>query len=460
MLFKIFIKVLIIKIALITAVSAQPCVVRTDAVPSDINWSKTVEVKKIITLKPSLKELALFKYVERGDEVMVSWLMEQGVNINCTLEKEKGSLSSDLDKMLRFIFLLEPDKNVNQSSSKSFVYIPIVSYAYPSYPKITRRLIRAGAKPYNTMYNALVANDDSTVMVLLNKGFSINGDSEYSPMIQACKENKTYVVKELLDLGANVNISDDLGNTPIKYAFGFNNASMITLLLGKGAQVPNGLPFDPLDKAIEDSDVGMIGLLLKGGANSSLSAGKAACTGNPEIVKLYIYYKADFYGAFGLDDKCYYNSAIHALLVEYGVQSDSERRNSIKRGEEFYLKYCNQKEQTSKLTSYLRGPLIYFGTDKKYEEKIMLESAERGDTVVAEYMILKHKQIIPYQDGFYGYYAVFGNAIKFKKFDYCMFLINKLPKGNQRKEVIQQCVNYSERNNSKKMLKKFESLLK
>ncbi|MEO8722049.1 MAG: ankyrin repeat domain-containing protein [Sphingobium sp.] len=73
----------------------------------------------------------------------------------------------------------------------------------------------------------------------------------------------------LLSRGANANLADRTGNTPLLLATQLRFLEGIQLLLASGAQVdkPNGSGETPLIRAVQLRDLGVIRMLVSGGAN-------------------------------------------------------------------------------------------------------------------------------------------------------------------------------------------------
>lgn len=74
----------------------------------------------------------------------------------------------------------------------------------------------------------------------------------------------------LLAKGANPNLADNKGNTPLMNAVQGRFEDGVAVLLGNGAQVdkPNGSGETPLIRAVQLRDVGLVRLLVAQGANA------------------------------------------------------------------------------------------------------------------------------------------------------------------------------------------------
>ena len=66
-------------------------------------------------------------------------------------------------------------------------------------------------------------------------------DTGCTLLIWASAKGNTYIVNMLLDIGADPNIKDNIGNSPILIAIRRNNINQIKLLLSKGANIPENI---------------------------------------------------------------------------------------------------------------------------------------------------------------------------------------------------------------------------
>ena len=68
------------------------------------------------------------------------------------------------------------------------------------------------------------------------RAFAIDFPDWYT-LANAAAQNKTEDVEGMLQHGANSNVTDGAGRTPLGYAAGFGNAAMLKLLLESGARI-------------------------------------------------------------------------------------------------------------------------------------------------------------------------------------------------------------------------------
>ena len=80
---------------------------------------------------------------------------------------------------------------------------------------------------------AVGINDIKTVKALLDKGADVNvkDNSGSTPLIYAARNGRTEVLKALIDKGADVNLKNNYGNTKYKSNFNRNYRRVNTFIL-------------------------------------------------------------------------------------------------------------------------------------------------------------------------------------------------------------------------------------
>jgi ankyrin repeat protein len=106
----------------------------------------------------------------------------------------------------------------------------------------------------------------------LGKGLDVNtqfGDAEISLLHMAAGGNHTALVNVLLDRGANINIQDSMGWTPLFHAIFHQRTQIIPLLLEKGADtdVKDYRGFTPTHMAMRTESLAVVNLLLAHGVD-------------------------------------------------------------------------------------------------------------------------------------------------------------------------------------------------
>jgi ankyrin repeat protein/serine/threonine protein kinase len=159
----------------------------------------------------------------------------------------------------------------------------------------------------NTLIHKVVkskVNEQKIMKILLEYGANPNlkDVSGQTPLHLAIVDDKIEIVKLLLEYLVDYNLKDNLGNTPLILAIKKNRIEIVELLLQYGADV--NLKDDegrsPLYLAIMDNNIRIVELLLRYGANPNLKDDLgdtllhiAVQQNNLEIIKLLIGYGAD-----------------------------------------------------------------------------------------------------------------------------------------------------------------------
>jgi ankyrin repeat protein/serine/threonine protein kinase len=159
----------------------------------------------------------------------------------------------------------------------------------------------------NTLIHKVVkskVNEQKIMKILLEYGANPNlkDVSGQTPLHLAIVDDKIEIVKLLLEYLVDYNLKDNLGNTPLTLAIKKNRIEIVELLLQYGADV--NLKDDegrsPLYLAIMDNNIRIVELLLRYGANPNLKDDLgdtllhiAVQENNLEIIKLLIGYGAD-----------------------------------------------------------------------------------------------------------------------------------------------------------------------
>lgn len=179
----------------------------------------------------------------------------------------------------------------NQQALKLLENWPYPDRPRPEEQKFTAekiaRLIAAGVnvnienKDGNTLLLKAIWHDHSNadaveaaeaVRMLLKAGAKVNGEKR-PPLLDAAIASRAEIVKELLAAGANPNISNDDGQTPLWFAAAFGNIVMAQMLINAGAYVDtpdNKLGSMPLMRAVLNGDIPMIQLLMDAYADPTI----------------------------------------------------------------------------------------------------------------------------------------------------------------------------------------------
>lgn len=105
------------------------------------------------------------------------------------------------------------------------------------------------------LISAVRSKDFEIIKVLLDYGADVNVYDTFmgiSPLLLACRYNNKKMVEMLLKKGADVNRVDSFGNTSLFYAFIYNNLSVATLLIDRGANIDPKIVEYPKKQRIYD----------------------------------------------------------------------------------------------------------------------------------------------------------------------------------------------------------------
>ncbi|KAF3363101.1 hypothetical protein PHSC3_000286 [Chlamydiales bacterium STE3] len=215
-----------------------------------------MELRRLST-KCSIKQKnALLLASMNGEKTILSFLLRAGVNPNFLNEKGSGPLHYAAQAGLEEIveMLIQYNANVNEHSSQNHA-TPLVfacGYGYHQFFRPNRQVVEHllinGADPNipsNTgiypLHYAAEAGLEEMVELLLQTNVDVNkraGCGFNTPLAFACGcgDPQTFqpnpeVVKLLLEHGADPNILDSTGKSPLHYAVLANQAEIIKLLL-------------------------------------------------------------------------------------------------------------------------------------------------------------------------------------------------------------------------------------
>lgn len=183
----------------------------------------------------------------RGNEEMVEFLLNRGADINATTENGNTALHLATEKGHRKVMKLLLSRKVNV--------------------EITNR---KGAPALHVAVGT--ANDEATVPLLVKSGANINSQNvltKDTALHLAVEYKRPRILLFLLDRGADMNLPNKQGWTPLQLAAKTDNCEALTLLLDRGAQVEtrpeSGLT--ALHLAANDGNWVALDLLLIGGAD-------------------------------------------------------------------------------------------------------------------------------------------------------------------------------------------------
>lgn len=270
------------------------------------------ELKMNPLTKSSSNENALMLASEGKNVTLISYLLDQGININEKDNKGRTAIFHSLENRNQEAFYFLKDKNadltvVDASGNTLLNYAaknkrsdictwllnnghsPSVSNTNGDLPlgyfinsfgrkdkEVIRLFIEKGAdletenKSGETLlFEAIEDNDLDMIKLLVLKGANINVEDRrgYRPSLSSSK--KAQIIEYLVSNGANIDALDDRHDSYICEAVELGNIPLARFLVEKGIDVNQNCYFDnpPLIKAIKKDDLQFVKFLVENKAN-------------------------------------------------------------------------------------------------------------------------------------------------------------------------------------------------
>jgi len=236
------------------------------------------ELRKIIYRKVSEKLInsgsrdikhignkALILAAANGDKNIVELMLEHGVRINATDEKDLTALSHAIIQGKTEIVKLLFDQGATVNKADPYGRTAVILAILHEQTEVIKILAET-----DCICRLAKSKDNlKELEILLQHGANINATdkSGVTPLHYAIRRGQTEVVKFLIDHGADVNIEDKWGSTPL---FSSNSVKITKLLLDSGRVniehiSKNGFPI--LQSAISNKELTKIRLIIQHGAN-------------------------------------------------------------------------------------------------------------------------------------------------------------------------------------------------
>ncbi|KAI0885870.1 uncharacterized protein GGS22DRAFT_188159 [Annulohypoxylon maeteangense] len=213
-------------------------------------------------------------------------------------------------------------------------------------------------------------------LLLLGAEIDVTDDRGYTPLIEAVMYNETETSKFLIDHGANAQITDSDKSTPLYIASTHKNITIMECLLSRdktSLDVPNTTGRTPLCVAAEEGSVEIVGLLLKLGADLC----KADNSGKTPLMF------ACEMGYLDIVDKLLDNS----LNLEHVDQRDNNGMTAL------YMAF-KQPNSSPEIVRLLLDRMVWadFGNQDKLEQEAIIWAAEIEETHdIAGTILMKRK---------------------------------------------------------------------
>ncbi|ARF02853.1 SWPV1-294 [Shearwaterpox virus] len=196
-------------------------------------------VKEILKGNKILSDTDLINLEEKitNDELEIAkMLIHKGVNINLRDVNGYTALrNSIINRNVKLIkFLLDNNADSRMTYLNSTVFeLSVISKRLDIVNLITETC--GYNKNSNILYRAVINNNPSMVKLLLDLGLNVNSKtvSKKTPIYNSISTGNIYITKILIDHGADLNIMDNLGNTPLMVSLPYPD--IVKLLLENGA---------------------------------------------------------------------------------------------------------------------------------------------------------------------------------------------------------------------------------
>ena len=212
-----------------------------------------------------------------GNLFDVMYLAEKGLKIAAQNEAGDTALHRAIGKLKKTLYTQEylVKKGINVNAKNRAGKTPLMEAAYRGYPMSVGHLIKMGADLNS------VDGEGNTALHYVARGF----------------DKRETIALDLLRRGAQVNVKNMEGNTPLIIASGRRDLSVISALLDNGADVnaQNKNGWSSLMEAAKEGHLPIVKLLTEHGANPSQvnKDGKTAAelANNHKRIQVYEYLK-------------------------------------------------------------------------------------------------------------------------------------------------------------------------
>lgn len=225
-----------------------------------------------LTNTQSYKLTALEEAINRGNMTISNILINEGKGYSLNKKMLVAlSLASRLGSLELVTFLLDKGVDVNLKVNGTSAIEEAINGQHEN---VIYYLIRRGAlyRSYPVFYAAIRNGQINIVKKILTRNFSL--DVRYkgkTPLAVACDCGSLRVAKILLNMGADVNITDKKGKTPLHYVAEKGSIKIVQALVEKGADINEKDDFNqsPLHLASKYGRLKVIDFLLDCGASTA-----------------------------------------------------------------------------------------------------------------------------------------------------------------------------------------------
>lgn len=257
------------------------------------------------TVTGSDRKTALLRAAQSGSREVMVYLLDQGANISAADHKDKTALLLAVARNDTESVQLLLNRNANIEARDDEQFTALCRACQSTHFPIVKLLLQAGAdvnvfnwNSWSPLHEASFRGDFAISEILLNNGADPNFGNKIgrTPLYEAIRSKHWDVVRLLLTTKTiDVNIQAKDGRTALGEASHHGVPEIVRMLLENGAQsnISDNLGYSPLHRAAQSGCAGVVNLLIdlgKADVNAANQDGwtplaEASWFGWPEIVK-------------------------------------------------------------------------------------------------------------------------------------------------------------------------------
>ncbi|KAM4629266.1 CARD- and ANK-domain containing inflammasome adapter protein [Polymixia lowei] len=225
-------------------------------------------------------------------------------------------------------------------------------------------LLGAGAKVDDAVVNeAIKLNNGSVLRLLLARG-ALSVEALGSALFSAVRQNQDRVLTALVDSGADVNMNDKLGYTPLLLSAELGHTEAFRALAAKQARLDATLPnlSSALHLAVHSGSVPIVQALLEKGLDPNTTGPKAHTT-------LHLAARRNTSGLVG-------------LLLKAGAQANAETQDGLTP-----LHIASQQGHAESVTQLLQGKADLGARDRQGRTALHLAVSTEGESRVVDLLL-------------------------------------------------------------------------
>ena len=370
---------------------------------------KTVE---FLSLESEEKRKEIFKLVETADTQFFTQLIENGVDLSDFRDENGNNLLHEAVRKENFalikILVNVIDVNLQNNEGKTPLHLSSENSRF----LIAKQLIKKGAilkKDSNNEDPLQIAekNDSKALILLFNSAFSrkIKESPETAEVFHAIQEHNVSLIKNMIDEGKNMRITDSFGATPLHVAVSLGDTEIVKILVKvSDVNAMDGEFMTPLQIAVNNEKSEIQEILRENGGiqcyeeNDAAFSQKSSCSSSSkphikyafddEVPATTIPDVADVTG-FVLSSASDNETNEEAADSEGGNEEEDEQKE--RKSQEKAKEQKEQQETSKKKRRKSKIPIDIFKAIEEKDAKAVSKYVKRG----GELMITNEKGETP-----------------------------------------------------------------